>query len=140
MNIAELLDAAKRQAGSLGAVAQKMGVNQARLSEWRKGKYKPDATNIAELAEIADLPVFQTLAEIECDLETDRASVWERALGNLKAAGVAATVVLGVTALTAASSTKAEASEHDWCARLGSNQQPLPSEGSTLSIELRALL
>ena len=26
-----------------------------------------------------------------------------------------------------------------WCARLGSNQQPLPSEGSTLSIELRAL-
>src|SRR5471030_2074430 len=26
----------------------------------------------------------------------------------------------------------------DWCARLGSNQQPLPSEGSTLSIELRA--
>ena len=24
-----------------------------------------------------------------------------------------------------------------WCARLGSNQQPLPSEGSTLSIELR---
>ena len=25
-----------------------------------------------------------------------------------------------------------------WCARLGSNQQPLPSEGSTLSIELRA--
>jgi hypothetical protein len=27
----------------------------------------------------------------------------------------------------------------DWCARLGSNQQPLPSEGSTLSIELRAL-
>jgi hypothetical protein len=27
-----------------------------------------------------------------------------------------------------------------WCARLGSNQQPLPSEGSTLSIELRARL
>jgi hypothetical protein len=26
-----------------------------------------------------------------------------------------------------------------WRARLGSNQQPLPSEGSTLSIELRAL-
>lgn len=26
----------------------------------------------------------------------------------------------------------------DWRARLGSNQQPLPSEGSTLSIELRA--
>ena len=24
-----------------------------------------------------------------------------------------------------------------WCIRLGSNQQPLPSEGSTLSIELR---
>jgi hypothetical protein len=28
----------------------------------------------------------------------------------------------------------------EWRARLGSNQQPLPSEGSTLSIELRAHL
>jgi hypothetical protein len=27
--------------------------------------------------------------------------------------------------------------ETRWCVRLGSNQQPLPSEGSTLSIELR---
>ena len=27
-----------------------------------------------------------------------------------------------------------------WCTRLGSNQQPLPSEGSTLSIELRMQL
>ena len=27
--------------------------------------------------------------------------------------------------------------QNPWCARLGSNQQPLPSEGSTLSIELR---
>src|SRR5579864_8859592 len=32
----------------------------------------------------------------------------------------------------------AVASLTDWRARLGSNQQPLPSEGSTLSIELRA--
>src|SRR3990167_8965280 len=28
--------------------------------------------------------------------------------------------------------------DEPWRARLGSNQQPLPSEGSTLSIELRA--
>ncbi len=33
----------------------------------------------------------------------------------------------------------AQTSETGWCARLGSNQQPLPSESSTLSIELRAL-
>ena len=36
------------------------------------------------------------------------------------------------------SSVFAFADAENWCARLGSNQQPLPSEGSTLSIELRA--
>ena len=112
MTIAELLDAAKRAQGSLTNVAEKLEVDPAKLSEWRKGKYKPDATNIAQLAELANLPVFKTLAEIECDLETERASVWERALGNLRTAGIAATVVLGVTAVVAAEMPKAEASEH----------------------------
>ena len=46
------------------------------------------------LAELADLPPFETLAQIEQELDKKNASVWARALGNLRAAGVAATVTL----------------------------------------------
>lgn len=111
MTIAELLDAAKRAQGSLSAVAEKLGVAPSKLSEWRKGKYKPDATHIVQLAELAGLPVFETLAAIETMLEADRASVWIRALGNLRAAGVAATVVLGATAVVSLTSKPADAAE-----------------------------
>ncbi|MBY4692617.1 helix-turn-helix transcriptional regulator [Burkholderia latens] len=97
MDIAELLDAAKRKKKTLGAVADGLGVHQNRLSEWRKGTYKPDATTIAQLAEMAELPIFETVAQIEASLDQSKAAgVWERALGKLRAAGVAATVTLGL--------------------------------------------
>ena len=140
MDLPELLDAAKRGRGSLKEIATDLDMHPNRISDWRAGRLKPDASEIAYLAECAKLPVLETVAEIESQLAGRHSEIWKRALGSLRAAGVAATVVLGVTALTAISSNKAEASEHDWCARLGSNQQPLPSEGSTLSIELRALM
>jgi hypothetical protein len=47
------------------AVAEQLDVLWAKLSEWRNGKYKPDATNIAQLTELAGLPVFETLLAIE---------------------------------------------------------------------------
>lgn len=96
MNVGELLDAAKRKQGSLGAVAQRMGIEQSRLSKWRSGDRKPDAADIMLLAEIAGLPPFETLARIEQEIDEKNASVWARALGNLRAAGVAATVILGL--------------------------------------------
>ncbi|RDU96682.1 helix-turn-helix domain-containing protein [Trinickia dinghuensis] len=97
MDIAELLDAAKRKKKTLGAVADGLGVHQNRLSEWRKGTYKPDATTIAQLAEMAELPIFETVAQVEASLDhSQAAAVWERALGKLRAAGVAATVILGL--------------------------------------------
>jgi hypothetical protein len=108
MDIQELLDAAKRKCGTLGAVAKAMDVNQNRLSEWRKGLYKPNPTQIAQLADLAGLPIFQTVAEVECSLEGDKARVWEKALGNLRAAGVAATVILTLgTCLTTAHEARA---------------------------------
>lgn len=94
MNISELLDAAKRKQGSLGAVAQRMGIEQSRLSKWRAGDRKPDAAEIMVLAELASLPPLETLALIEQELDEKHRSVWARALGNLRAAGVAATVIL----------------------------------------------
>lgn len=94
MTISELLDAAKRAQGSLGNVAAKLGTDQSNLSNWRKGRYKPSATQIARLADMASLPVFETVAEVEAQLEGDEDHVWARALGKLRAAGVAATVIL----------------------------------------------
>jgi hypothetical protein len=108
MTIGELLDAAKRKQGSLGAVADHFGFAQSRLSAWRSGARKPDAGEILVLAELAGLPPFETLAEIEQTLDSKNASAWARALGNLRAAGVAAsvTLVLG-TCLTTANEAKA---------------------------------
>ena len=98
MDIAELLDAAKRKKKTLGAVAEGLGVHQTRLSEWRKGVYKPNATTIAQIAEMAELPIFETVAQVEASLDHSKAAaVWERALGKLRAAGVAATVILGLS-------------------------------------------
>lgn len=94
MTLNELIAAAKQKSGTLGAVATALGISQTRISEWKKGKYKPDATAIAQLAELADLPIFQTVAEVECSMDDERARVWAKALGNLRAAGVAATVML----------------------------------------------
>ncbi|MFL9870406.1 helix-turn-helix domain-containing protein [Paraburkholderia megapolitana] len=96
MDVQELMDAAKRKCGTLGAVAKAMDVNPNRLSEWRKGLYKPNATQIAQLAELAGLPIFQTVAEVECALEGDNARVWARALASLRAASVATTQVLKI--------------------------------------------
>lgn len=124
MDIAELLDAAKRKQGSNAAVAEKLGYHYTKLSHWRSGRYKPDATEIMMLAEMAGLPAFETLAQIESQLDTERASVWQRALGNLRAAGVAATVVLGATAVVSLTSKPADAAEkaQENKARLGSKK------------------
>jgi transcriptional regulator with XRE-family HTH domain len=114
MNIGELLDAAKRKQGSLGAVAQQMGIEQSRLSKWRVGDRKPDAAEIMLLAELAGLPPFETLAQVEIELDDKHQSVWARALGNLRAAGVAATVILTLgTSLTMVHSDNASAAGFD---------------------------
>ena len=79
------------------------------LSNWRAGRTKPGATEIALLAEMAGLPVFETLAEIDRELNADNRSVWDSALGNLHAAGA----VMGVTTCVACTALQgAQAAEH----------------------------
>ncbi len=96
MNIEELIDAAKRKKGSLGALAEDIGVHQSRLSEWKKGRAKPDANVIAYLAEVAGFPVLETVAEIESQIDDRFARIWSEALGKLRAAGIAASVTIGL--------------------------------------------
>ena len=127
MNIAELLDAAKRKQGSLGKVADQLGVKQSTLSNWRVVRSKPSATEVALLAEMAGLPVFETLAEVERDLNADQRSVWDRALGNLRAAGVAATVTLGL-AIYSMTPNEADAAVTNFVTPTPA--QPAPAQGN----------
>ena len=87
MDISELLDAAKRKKRTLGAVALELNLHQSRLSDWKSGRFRPDATQIAQLAEMAELPIFKTIAEVEASLEVgEAAQVWQRALKTLNGA------------------------------------------------------
>ena len=96
MKLIELIDKAAEAKGSLGALAASMNKAQTRLSEWKKGERKPDAHEIAYLAECAGLPILETVADIESQLDERYATIWREALGKLRAAGVAATVTLGL--------------------------------------------
>ena len=96
MDLPELLDAAKRRKGSLKEIAADLGMHANRLSDWRAGRLKPSASEIAYLAECAGLPILETVADIESQLDSQHSGIWKRALGNLRAAGVAATVILGL--------------------------------------------
>jgi len=65
MNLNDLITLAADQTGSLKELAAEMGKHQNRLSEWKRGAAKPDASEIAFLAERAGVPVLKTVAEIE---------------------------------------------------------------------------
>ncbi|HWP19267.1 MAG TPA: transcriptional regulator [Burkholderiaceae bacterium] len=93
MDLRELIDKAVEAKGSRRNVAEGLHQNPQRLTDWKAGTRKPDAHEIAYLAECAGLPVLETVAEIESQLDARYASIWRRALGKLKAAGVAASVL-----------------------------------------------
>lgn len=58
MNIKELIDAAmNRSAKTQAEIAEEFGISPARVSEWKSGKRKPDAGEIAFFAERAGLSV-----------------------------------------------------------------------------------
>jgi transcriptional regulator with XRE-family HTH domain len=85
MNIQNLIDQAKTESGlSMGELAKGLGRSQSRLSEWKAGKQKPDASEIAFFAEKARLSVLETVAEIEAQLRPELAEVWKRAVSQLR--------------------------------------------------------
>jgi hypothetical protein len=94
MDVRTLIDLAANQLGSKAALARAMNKQPPRISEWYRGEQKPDAHEIAFLAECAGLPILETVAEIESQLDERYAHIWEKALGKLKAAGVAASFIL----------------------------------------------
>lgn len=101
LTVETLIANAAAAAGSLKALASEMDRHQNRLTEWKKGERKPDAHEIAFLARKAGLPVLETVAEIEAQLDSRYSEIWREALGKLKAAGIAASVAV-ITAINPA--------------------------------------
>jgi len=97
MDLRELLDAAAEAAGSKAALAREFNKAPPRISEWYNGTTKPDVHEIAFLARKAGLPVLETVAEIEAQLDSRYSEIWREALGKLKAAGIAASVAVITT-------------------------------------------
>jgi|GEM_PF-3042278 len=97
MDVRDLIDQAKAVSGlTLGQMAAEMHIAQSKFTAWKKGEYNPGPGEIAYLAEKAGLPVLETVAEIEASFNEHFAPIWQAALGKLRAAGVAATVTLGL--------------------------------------------
>lgn len=95
MNTLQLIELAKKNSGlSLGQMAKELGIQQTRISEWKKGLFKPEAGELAYFAEKAGLPILETVAEIEEQFDPRFAHIWAKALGNLRAAGIAASLNL----------------------------------------------
>lgn len=90
MNISELIKLAAIQQRTQRNLAHTLDVHEDMVSHWKKGRMKPTAGQIAQLAECAQLPVLETVAEIEAELDERNAEIWKRALRALQSAGVAA--------------------------------------------------
>lgn len=94
MKTNELIEAAKKHSKlTFGQMAKELAVSQDRITEWKKGTFQPSAGVLAYFAEKAGLPVLETVAEIEEQFDPRFSHIWAKALGNLRAAGVAASVM-----------------------------------------------
>lgn len=85
MNITELITKAKETSGlTLGQMAAELEVKPSTLSAWKKGDYKPGPTDIVYLADKANLPVFEVLAEIETESHPSMAGLWKKVVSHLR--------------------------------------------------------
>jgi hypothetical protein len=55
-------------------------MSKLRLSDWKAGRRKPEASEIAYLADIAGFPILETVAEIEAQMSERHGDVWQKAL------------------------------------------------------------
>lgn len=116
MNISELIRLAAIEQQTQRNLAHELGVHEDMVSHWKKGRMKPTAGQIAQLAECARLPVLETVAEIEAELDERNAEIWKRALRALQSAGVAAGLA-GVLLCSTPSKANAALNETPLCSQ-----------------------
>ena len=85
MDLLLLIEEASKVKGSYLELARCMKKAPARISEWKKGRAKPDAGDVAYMAKVAGLPVLITVAMIEAELHPETRELWEQALGEIEA-------------------------------------------------------
>ncbi|MFZ3082785.1 helix-turn-helix domain-containing protein [Rhodoferax ferrireducens] len=85
MDVKTLIDTATKVCSQTQAqLAAEMGKSPARISDWRKGHWKPDASEIAFLADKAGLPVIPTVIELQAEMNPRYASIWKKAVSELR--------------------------------------------------------
>lgn len=82
MDIKQLIDEAVKAKGSRANLAAGLNQDPQRLTDWKAGRRKPEASEIAYLADAAGLRVLETVAEIETQLRPAYAQVWRKAVSQ----------------------------------------------------------
>lgn len=81
MKIAELLAIAKIRSGKeQQEIAADMGIDPSRLTNIGKGKLKPNASEVAYLAQLAKTDPLRAIAEVESEREPKFAHMWANLL------------------------------------------------------------
>lgn len=80
MNIKILIEAALIKVGKRSALALGMKQDAQRISDWKAGRRKPNASEIAYMAHIAGVPILETVAKIEMQMKPEYSKIWEKAL------------------------------------------------------------
>lgn len=101
MELAKLLDSAKKVTGSDKATADALGVPFQRISDWRNGHRPAQPEDVALIASVAGVSATEALVEavIKKHEGTKKGDLLQRALG--KARGVVAMLCCGVVVAAA---------------------------------------
>lgn len=78
LSVKRLIELARLEEGSYKKVAEKMEISNTRISEWKNGKFRPEAKTILQLAEIAGLNPAETLFEVMQELDKENAHLWKK--------------------------------------------------------------
>ena len=85
MLIHELIEKTSKIKGGKQKVAQELNTHPNRISDWLAGRRKPEAAEIALLAEMAGMPILETIAAIEEELDDKYKDIWKRILNDWRA-------------------------------------------------------
>lgn len=97
MTLTDLIEAAAMKAGGKSKLAGRLNKAPARISEWLSGAKTPNDEDVFDLADIAGVPRLTALCEVRASNPAPGAERWREILGKLTAAGIAASMVMGVT-------------------------------------------
>ncbi len=82
MNLKQLIEAAAFKRNGQANLAKEIGRGATTITEWKAKRRRPETSEIAYMAEIAGVPVIETVIEIEAELATKYSNSLSRALDN----------------------------------------------------------